>query len=156
MAQLGQNFNSSQHDDMSDTPEPVPAGDYLMKIVKSEIKETKAKTGKYISFEIDIIQGEYKGRKVWTNLNIINPNTVAVEIAQKELATICRACGKSAIQDTNEVHNIPFIGSVKFVNAKGSWPEKNEMTGYAPAAGAGVAQQTATQESVGSDDPGWD
>ena len=109
MAQLGQAFDSSGHEDMLSGFEPIPAGDYKAKVVESDLKVTAAGTGKYIKLKFEIIEGEFKGRFVWTNINIINPNPVAVDIAQKELATLCRAVGKAVIQDTKELHGIPIL-----------------------------------------------
>lgn len=132
MAQLGQAFDSSQHDDMNSGYDPIPAGVYPAKVVESELKNTSAGTGKYIKLKFQILQGEFKGRYIWTNLNIINPSPVAVEIAQKELATLCRAVGKGVIQDTQELHGIPIDMKVKIKPAKGDYPAGNEPCGYAP------------------------
>lgn len=129
MVQLSNAFDSSNHDDMNNF-DPIPAGEYLSQIVESDIKETAAKTGKYIKLKFEILEGDYKGRFIWTNLNIINPNPVAVDIANKELATICRACGKAVIQDTMELHGIPILLKIRIVPAKGDYPASNSPTGY--------------------------
>jgi len=142
MADLGGVFDSNKHDDLG-AFEPIPAGDYPMAITASSIEETKAKNGKYIKFEFTILDGSCKGRKIWNNLNIINPNPVAVEIAQKELATICRACGKLTVTDTAELHNIPFLGKIKVRPASGDYPAANGMVNYqALKAGAAPAAET--------------
>ena len=133
MALLNQAFDSNQHKDMTDGFEPLPRGEYLAKIVESDVKATAKGNGKYIKLKFEIIQGEFKGRFVWTNLNIINPNQVAVEIAQKELATLCRACGKSVIQDTQQLHGIPIKLKLKIKPAKGDYPPGNEPCGYSSA-----------------------
>ncbi len=144
MAKLDNAFDSGQHDDMNDGFDPMPKDDYLSKIAASEIKETSKKNGKYIKFEFLVLQGEFKGRKFWTNINIQNPNPVAVEIAQKELATICRACGKGAIQDTQELHEIPLMVKLKVKPAKGDYPAGNEPIGYYAAKNAGQQKQEKT------------
>ena len=152
MAELPAAFDSNQHDDMMGAFDAIPAEDcqqhFLAHVTASSIKDTQAKTGKYISLEITILEGKYKGRKVWTNLNIINPNPVAVEIAQKELATLCRACGKAQIQDTAELHGIPFLMKLKVVPARGDYPAKNEPCGYAPVDG-GASQGSGGQPASG-------
>jgi len=167
MAQLGQAFDSGQHDDMNNF-DPIPAGEYAVKIVDSDIKKTAAKTGKYIKFEFEVIKGDFKGRKIWTNLNIVNPSPVAVEIAQKELATICRAVGKAVIQDTQQLHGIPFLMKVRIKPAKGDYPAGNAPTGYKPIGTVGgfdpseetdgkKAAENFTKESGAAedDDPPW-
>lgn len=166
MAQLGKAFDSSQHDDMGDF-DPIPAGQYPMIIDESSVEDTAKKTGKYIKFRFKVINGEFKGRFVWTNLNIINPNPVAVEIAQKELATICRACGKAVIQDTQELHGIPMLVKVRIIPPKGDYPAKNAPSGYKPISEAdgeeanwdeaqdGKFDQGQSTDPVNDDDVPW-
>jgi len=149
MAQLDQAFDSGQHDDMQSGFDPLPKDDYLAKIVESDVKVTAKKDGKYIKLKFKILQGEFKGRFVWTNINIVNPNPVAVEIAQKELATLCRACGKGAIQDTQELHETPFMMKLKITPAKGDYPAGNSPIGYYAAGKAGVS--TPPKKETGSE-----
>jgi len=165
MAKLQNAFDSNQFDDMSNF-DPVPQGDYAMQITNSDLVTTKDKKGKYIKFEMSIIQGEFKGRKIWTNLNVINANPIAVEIANKELATICRACGKAQVQDTVELHGIPMTVKVRIKAAKGDYPAQNITSGYA-ALGiqanpnkkkaapkkAAAARKPVVEET---EDPGWE
>ena len=72
MATLGSAFDSNQHDDMNNF-DPIPAGEYIVKITNSDIVKTKDGAGKYISLEYTVIQGEFKGRKIWQNLNDEKP-----------------------------------------------------------------------------------
>lgn len=154
MAQLGQAFDSGQHDDMNTGFNPMPAGVYIAQVVESEIKDTSKKTGKYIKLKFEILKGEFKGRFVWTNLNIVNPNPVAVEIAQKELATLCRACGKAVIQDTQELHGIPIKMKIKIKPAKDDYPAGNEPIGYKPATvGAGATNPAEAEGSESTSPP---
>jgi len=158
MTVLDQAFDSDDHDDMDGGFDPMPKGDYLCKVVETEINETSAGTGKYIKVKFEVIQGDFKGRFVWTNINIINPNPVAVEIAKKELATLCRAIGKSGtIKDTNELHGIPLTVKVKIKPAKDGYDAGNETTGYLPANNTTPTQVQEANTSVQDDDhPGWD
>ena len=63
--------------------EPLPAGKYLAVITDSEMKPTKAGTGSYLQIVWELIDGDFKGRKLWSRLNLDNPNATAVEIAQR-------------------------------------------------------------------------
>lgn len=145
MTQLPAAFDQSQHGDMRgdfDVIPPEVCKDtlFLSQVSASDVKDTNAKDGKYIWLEITILEGDFKGRKIWTNLNIVNKNPVAVEIANKEFATICRACNKvGPIDDTVEIHEIPFLMKLKVVPAKGDYPAKNEPAGYEPLSGGGTA-----------------
>ncbi len=139
MASIGNAFDSSKHDDMASF-DPIPEDEYLVQVTKSDVKATKAGTGKYINLEFTVMNGEYKGRKIFTNLNIVNPNPITVEIAQKELATLCRALGKRVIQDTKELHGTPFLMKVRIkVDKKKVYPPRNEPTGYASASSGAVS-----------------
>lgn len=134
MAKLNNAFDSSRYENMSNF-EPIPRGKYPCQVTKSEMKKTKDKKGQYLEFEYTVIKGEFKGRKIWSRMNIVNASPVAVEIAQKELATLIRACGKGVIQDTQQLHGIPFILNVGIQPAKGDYPASNKVMGYEPANG---------------------
>ena len=63
------------------------------------MKDTNAGTGQYLALTFQIVSDVGKGRKLWVNLNIDNPNTTAVAIAESELADICRAAGVQSLPD---------------------------------------------------------
>ncbi len=163
MANLGQAFDSNQHEDMASF-EPIPADEYQMQITNSDLKVTSKKDGKYVKLEFTVMAGEFKGRKVWQNLNIINPSSQAVEIAQKELATICRACGKAQIQDTQELHGIPMFVKIGIKPPKGDYPAGNKINGYKSAGTAPKSAPTTGKTATGKkkkkkpvqDGPGWE
>jgi len=137
MAQL--NFDASQVEPNAPI-EVLPPGDYIVQIVGSEMKSTKDETGQMLWLEYDIIDGEFAGRKMWDRLNLVNKNSQAVEIAQRTLSAICRAVGKMAVSDSEELHFKPLIASVK---VRPAGPDKsgthreaqNEVKGYKPVGG---------------------
>lgn len=157
MAQL--NFNASNHEEMDDFS-IVPAGEYNVQIVKSELKDTKDKTGKRLIFQFKILNGDYKGRILFTGLNIVNQNKTAEEISKKELTSICKACGKLEIQDTAELHNIPLTVKVKIKPASGNYDEQNQITKYMPYSGVDGAVSGASEanntSSVSGDNVPWE
>ncbi|MCP3685783.1 MAG: DUF669 domain-containing protein [bacterium] len=130
MAKLPAAFDSNQHDDMANF-DPVPPGIYNVHITDSDYLETKNKDGHFLKLEFTVLDGDYQGRKIWTQLNLDNPNTVAMEIANQELATICRVCSKPIVQDSQELHGIPLMIKVKVNPAKGKYAPSNSPTGYA-------------------------
>jgi hypothetical protein len=119
----------------------MPAGDYVACIVSSEVKHTKAGTGRYINFSIEIIDGPFSGRRVFDLVNLWNPNPKAVEIAQRTLASICQAAGIVSPTDTSELHNIP-LGIKLTVDPDTGWGEKNRIKKYY-AVGGSVAEAPA-------------
>lgn len=145
--------------------DPLPAGDYQACIVKSEDKKTNNGNGSYISLELEVIDGECKGRRLWANLNLDNPNAEAVRIARGDLSAICRACGIPRPKDTSELHNIPMVLKVGLKPRKDTGEIQNVIKGYSPVAGGTVATktpgptQTQTQttqpQQANSNTPPW-
>lgn len=109
MAEL--NFDATKIND--DVYEVIPEGRYAAVITESELKENKKRNGQYLKLTFEIIEGAYKGRKVWAQLNLFHANAIAVEIAQKELASICRAVNVAQIRDSAELHNKPLVIGLK-------------------------------------------
>lgn len=137
MAQLGQEFDAEQVAP-GGSFDPLPNGKYVAAIVESEWQKTKAGTGHMLRLTLEVLEGEYKGRKFWDNLNLDNPNAQAVEIAQRTLSAICHACGVLRVKDSSELHNIPMLVKVK-VTQDGEYEPRNEVKGYAAVAGATIA-----------------
>ena len=105
MALLKDTFVS---DDVEDTSfEPIPAGNYEAQIIDSDVRVTSAGTGEYIALQWEVLSDEYAGRRIFQNLNIVNPNEKAVQIAKSSLKQICKAIGIEAFQDTQELHGSP-------------------------------------------------
>ena len=54
--------------------DPIPAGKYLGVISDSEFKPTKSGNGNFLELTFEVLEGEYKGRRLWSRLNLDNPN----------------------------------------------------------------------------------
>ncbi|NLA67199.1 MAG: DUF669 domain-containing protein [Gammaproteobacteria bacterium] len=121
---------------------PIPVGDYPMQITDSDLLPTK-KGGHRLSLTFEVTDGQFKGRKVWANLNLDNPNPKAVEIAQRELSAICHAVGKLQVSDSQELHYKPMLCRVDIETQEGYSP-KNVIKAYkALAGGVGNAPAAA-------------
>ena len=127
---------------------PLPAGDYLVHIVKTEFKETKAKNGHYLSVHMKVLDGDHKGRTLFSNLNLNNPNSVAVDIANKELNSICKACGKQGVEDSDELLQIPMIASVTVSEGDAQYLPQNRVNGYQSVEGGLEDAPTAAPVAV--------
>lgn len=124
------------------TFEPIPAGKYLAVITSSEMKPTKAGDGSYLELVLQVIEGEYKGRLLWERLNLDNPNPTAVQIARGQLSAVCRAVGVMTPKDSCELHNLPFVVTVKLKKREDTGELQNDIAGYAKKeAAAGQPQQ---------------
>ena len=142
-------FNAHDVDPAADF-EAIPAGKYLAVITESEMKPTKSGNGSYLEIVFQVLEGEYKGRLLWSRLNLDNPNELAVQIARGELSAICRAVGVMQPKDSIELHNLPLLVSVKCKRREDSGDVVNEIRGYAKKEATGGQPQQAS-----SDVPPW-
>lgn len=138
MASLGMNFDANQVEP-NGTFDPVPAGDYVLQIINSEMKSTKDGMGQYLSLEMDILEGEYAGRKVFDRLNLMNNNVQTVEIAQRTLSAICHATGVLNVADSEQLHFKPMVAKVVVKPPKDQYAASNEVKGYRPMNGSAPA-----------------
>jgi len=158
MANLG-NFNAAEVEP-SVGFDAIPAGKYQAVITDSEMKPNRAGTGEYLQIEFEIIDGDYRGRKVWARLNLENPNSEAVRIARADLSAICHAVGVLQPRDSVELHNLPLTITVKCRKTPDG-EIVNEVKGYAAKAsaiGAASAQTPASEpaaQQTASTTPPW-
>lgn len=129
MADLGGSFDASNVPTLGEYT-PVPAGSYRAAIIRSEFKDTKNGQGKYLELVFEILEGPCANRLLTSRLNLINSNAQAVEIARKELSTICHATGKMKVRDSAELHDIPLIISVAIKKRADNGEPTNEISGY--------------------------
>jgi hypothetical protein len=119
----------------------LPAGTYLMQVVASDMKTTKAGDGQYLELQLDVLDGEFRGRKLWERLNLVSSSPQAAEIAARQFSGLCRAAGKLKLRDSEELHFVPLLATVTVRPAgpdkKGVHREaQNAISSYAPAGGA--------------------
>jgi len=136
--------------------EPVPTGKYLAVITSSEMKPTKAGTGQYLELEMQIVEGEFKGRKLWARLNLTNPSLAAVEIARSELSAICRAVGVMTPRDSVELHNLPLVLTVTLGKRADNGEPTNEIKGYEARTAATQPVATVPQAGGPVEPAPWD
>ena len=114
----------------------LPPGRYEAIISESEMKDTKAGTGQYLQLTFTVVGGQHEGRKLWSRLNLVNPNATAVQIAERELSAICHCVGIMEPGDSEELHNIPLtVDVVQELNPQ-SGQMTNRIKGYSQANGA--------------------
>ncbi len=141
MAQLGQTFRSE--DAPEDTFELVPARTQaLMQVIGSDVVSTKDGRGTILKLQVEIMSGPYERRQIWENLNISNPNATAQGIAQRALANLLTAVGLSVIDNTEELHFKPFLGTVGVREDKsGQYRPQNSIAKYQPANGTPIGSK---------------
>jgi hypothetical protein len=133
MPSLG-NFNA---DDFQNEYTPIPVGRYNAVITASEMKPTKS-GGQRLALTVEIIEGQYMGRKIFTGINLVNANPEAEKIAKIELSNVCRAVGIIHPRESEELHNKPLSIKVAIKPETEQYPAGNEIKGWdaiAPDAG---------------------
>jgi hypothetical protein len=141
------NFDANQVEPSAGR-DPVPAGKYVAAIVESELKPTKSGNGQFLEFCYQILEGEHKGRKLWSRHTLHHPSAQTVQISRGELSAICRAVGIMAPKDSAELHNLPLTVTVKLKRREDNGELTNEVTGWAKKdAAAGVPQQAGPTTS---------
>lgn len=91
---------------------PPPLADYHVRIVESEGKPTSNNRGGYLELTLEMLDPAFQGRKIPYRLNLYNENPQTVEIAYRQLSAVCHVTAQFNIQDTRQLHNIPFIATI--------------------------------------------
>lgn len=96
----------------------LPVGKHPVTVTKSEGKPTKDNTGGYLELTLTAFDGPAKGGSIALRLNVHNTSEAAVRIAKEQLAAICAVAGVGPFQNTQALHDKPFIIEVV--------PQKND------------------------------
>lgn len=155
--QLQTVFDARQVEPAAFAP-PPPLADYHVRITDSEGKPTSDQTGGYLELSLEILDpGPHLNRKIPYRLNLFsakNPQTV--EIAYRQLSAVCYVTGVFTIQDSRQLHNIPFIATIgpqannpQYANVFAVKDINGNLPGKTPAA-AGV-----TAAPVAAAPPAW-
>lgn len=154
MAELGGTFDPGA---VSDDRALLPDGDAPMQIFESDLVKKDAAgniitdntppTKQRLELGWEIIGGPLQGRKLWTGINLQNPNATSQEIGQRELKRICDAAGVGPIRNSDELHFKPLIGRIATDKPSPGYDPKNELKGYKPygAGTPGAAPRPAAQ-----------
>src|SRR6056297_993893 len=147
MANL-QGFDANEVEPANDL-EPIPVGKYVAVITDSEMKPTKSRAGSYLQLTFQIIEGDFSNRLLWVRLNLDNPNGTAVEIARRELSSICRAVGVLTPTDSTDLHNLPCIIHVRVKRRSDTGELQNEVKGYSKRDPGSGSLETGSPVGVG-------
>jgi hypothetical protein len=130
MGNANLNLDEINESDALGTKEPAPEGWYMLRVVDSEIRETKAGTGQYVSYEFEIV--DLPGKKHWENYNFENPSEVAQRIARAQLKCLAKACGKAGgtLSDFAQLHGKVFDAKLRILPAQNGYGPKNQIAEY--------------------------
>ena len=144
MVDFGGTYDASNGETM-ETRDALPAGEYIAVIAKSEKRGPNDKGNSYVNLEFEVTDGAASGRRFWSMLNLWNSSAEAVEIAQRELNSICHAVGRLRVNSSEELHGIPM--RVTLGQKTDSYGTKNVVKGYKPLNGASASSAPAAQAS---------
>ena len=130
MALLKDTFVTEDAEDLSF--EPVPPDTYIAQIIESDLRVTSSGNGEYIALTWEIVEGSFTGRRIFSNLNIVNPNEKAVQIAKSFLKQVCKAVGIEELQDTQELHGTPMRVVVKVRPPQNGYDAQNVISTAKP------------------------
>ena len=152
MAQF--NFDASQVAPQQSVG-PLPAGTYLAHITESDVQPLKSGNGEGLKLTFEIIDGHFKGRKVWENLNIRHTSEDTQRIAQSQLSALCHAVNVIKLMDTAALHFKPVRINVTVREAVGQYKASNNIKGYEAAGGGISAPATAPTPAPVAETPAW-
>ena len=144
-------FNALQYDPTQGSG-VLPVGKHSVIIEASEIRPTKEQDGSaYLQFQLRITEGAFKGMGGAHRLQLYNRKSEqTVAIANKQLSAICHVTGVFNVQDTSQLHNIPFIIEVGYQKGSEQYTEVKRVldaNGNEPGKAALPPQQSATPQS---------
>lgn len=133
----------------------LPEGLYLVEIVNSCKKQTKAGDGTYLELEYSVIDGEHKGARHWDRHCIEHPNPKAVARAYAALSAICHSVGVLQFEETVEIHHLPFQINVRN-RTDDNGRVSAEVAAYAPRPtfSEGPSQPNAGEQQAAPRNPG--
>lgn len=134
----------------------IPDGtDAVCIATAAEDVTTKSGDGAYLKLEVEVVEGPFKGRKVWPMFNLQNSNPEAVRIAKVQLAQLCLAIGCPRPNSNSELLNKPFrvtFGKPSDFNGE----EQSRVKKYGPVGGsAGVTSGLTPQGQAQTNKPAW-
>jgi len=113
MAQLPQAFDANQYNP-SQSAGQLPVGKHLVVIMSSELKGSKNNENSgYVQLNLEVVDGPNKGATGPYRLNLYNESQKTVEIAHNQLCALSHALNVFVVQNTEQLHGIPFIAEVQ-------------------------------------------
>jgi len=99
------NTRPVSEEDLKDSFELLPAGDYIAAITEDEQKTSKS-GNEYLSLTWTILDGALQGRKIFQNLNLFHSSADVRGFAEKDLNKIKYATGILSPRDSSEFRGI--------------------------------------------------
>lgn len=134
MAKLPGAFKADE-DLKMDSFDPLPPSDYHLRVKETDMARNKNDTGDLIKIRFEVVDGEYKGRLLFLNINYTHQNATAEEIGQKMLNALILAAGLPALEDTDDLLGCEVMGKVTVTKGTAQYAASNEIKNFKPAEG---------------------
>ena len=109
--------------------DPLEPGQYKAVVMDAELKDT-SKGGKQLVLQWEITGPKHEGRFIWDGHNVENANPKAVEIANENLARICKAVGVNGFDFEDgcyAIRNKPVEITIEIEAARGKYEARNRI-----------------------------
>jgi hypothetical protein len=134
--------------------EPLPEGAYSVVVSTTQTRETKAGNGTYLEIEMEIVEGDHKGRRIWDRINLRNPSDAAVEIGMRRISSIGRILGIDRLMNSEQLHGKMLVVTIAHRERDGR--TSVDVKGYAAGKGAAPAKRVeAVPAAGGAKTPPW-
>lgn len=135
-AALTDELNKTAAEDFS----PVPAGEYIVRVVKADLAQTKDGTGQMVKVEFDILAPAYQGRKLFARFNLRNRSPKAEQIGKSQFKALYLAGNvPEPVIDTDQLLGITVKATVTVREAHDGYGPSNDVRGYKALAPANDA-----------------
>lgn len=115
-------FDPSQEEDVAEF-DTIPPGIYRVAVIDTAVKPTRKGDGKYMSVAFQVLAGEHKDRRVFTNFNLENSSEQAQKIGRSEYKRFLATIGiTQPLKSENEAHKAMANKtlSIEITHRKGS------------------------------------
>lgn len=109
-------FNAQQYEPRYSAGGGLPIGKYkgiISDTRQENVEKNGAVVGGLLALDCKVIEGPLTGQFQTDRLNLHHTNPLTVEIANKQLSAYCHVTGQFVLQDTAQLHNIPFMFEVR-------------------------------------------
>lgn len=142
-------FGNLDNVEASGSYEPIPPGVYTLRSVEQEMRDTKSGTGSFLAVQFEVVDGDFEGRRVFQNFNLVNANSQAVEIALREIKSWLAACGQPCggeltMSKINALEGARFRAKVGIEKDKsGQYEDRNKIARFIESDGAASSPPAA-------------
>ncbi len=110
----------------------LPPGKYQVIATQTEMVKNKAGTGTLLKFTFEVIEGQHKGRKLWTQFNWTHPKEDVVRISRAQFSQLVKSCGLTVVNDSDELKDLPVVANVTIKKGSNGYSDSNEIKEFLP------------------------